>query len=30
LPTMTFDAQDEDSFATIELLSEAIEHAEVW
>ena len=30
LPTMTFDAHDEDSFATIELLSEAIEHAEVW
>ena len=30
LPTMTFDAHDEDSLATIELLSEAIEHAEVW
>ena len=30
LPTMTFDAHDEDSFATIELLSEAIERAEVW
>jgi anion-transporting ArsA/GET3 family ATPase len=30
LPTMTFDAHDEDSFATIQLLSEAIEHAEVW
>jgi len=30
LPTMTFDAHDEDSFATIELLSEAIQRAEVW
>jgi anion-transporting ArsA/GET3 family ATPase len=30
LPTMTFDAQDEDSFAIIESLSQAIEQAEVW
>jgi len=30
LPTMTFDAHDEDSFAIIESLSQAIEHAEVW
>ena len=30
LPTMTFDAHDEDSFAIIESLSQAIEQAEVW
>jgi len=30
LPTMTFDAHDEDSFAVIEALSRAVEQAEVW
>jgi anion-transporting ArsA/GET3 family ATPase len=30
LPTMTFDAHDEDSFAIIAALSQAIEQAEVW
>jgi anion-transporting ArsA/GET3 family ATPase len=30
LPTMTFDAHEEDSSATIEALSRAIEQAEVW